>query len=117
MQFALVHSLNQVGVNPKLTSISIGGAIPRWMGKMSLVVRRSLCVLCTEEQTTFLTSADPHLSTNTQFALVHSLHQVGVNPEFASISIGGAIPRWLGKMSWKPVEICALFAPRKKPHF
>ena len=52
-----------------------------------------------------------------QFTLVHSLHQVGVNPEFASISIGAAIPRWLGKMSWKPVEVCALFAPSKKNTF
>ena len=35
----------------------------------------------------------PQLSVNMQFALVQSLHLVVFNPEFASISIGGAIPR------------------------
>ena len=63
------------------------------MGKMSLVARRSLCVVCTEEKTTVLTSAHPQLSVNMQFLLVQSLHLVGFNLEFASISIGGAIPR------------------------
>ena len=63
------------------------------IGKDELEARRNLCVVCTEEKTTFLTSADPQLSVNMQFTLVHSLHQVGVNPEFASISIGAAIPR------------------------
>ena len=48
MHFGLVQLLHLAGFSRKLTIISIGGAIMRWMGRMGLVDRRILYDACTD---------------------------------------------------------------------
>ena len=59
MQFALVESSQQGGISREFTRISIGGAIPRWMERMGLVVRWSLYAVSTEWKTTFFNLFTP----------------------------------------------------------
>ena len=102
MQFALVQSSHMVGFSRDLTKISIGGAIPWWIGRMGLVSRRSLYAVCTNCRTTFLTSPHPQLSVNMPFPWVESSHRGGFNREFTRIFIGGAIPWWMWWMVLMP---------------
>ena len=115
MQFASVQSMHLVGFNREITRNSIGEAIPRWMGRMGLVARRSLYALCTGWQTTFFASPHPQLSVNMQFALVQALHLVGFSRDLTRICIGGTISRRMGMVGWWPVEVCTLFAPIEGP--
>ena len=94
MLFALVQSSYLTGFGRELTRISIDGALPRWMGRMGFVARRSFYAVCTNWRTTFLTSPHPQLSANMLFALVQSSYLAGFGRELTRISIDGSIPWW-----------------------
>ena len=98
MLFALVQSSHLAGFTRNLTIISNGGAISRWMGRMGLVAGRSLYDDCTDRRTTFLNSPHPQLSGNMLYELVQSSQLAGFSRSFTIISIGGAIPLWMGTM-------------------
>ena len=96
MQFTLVQSSQLGGFSRELTKISIGGAIPLLIERMGLLPRRSLYAVFTDLRTTFVTSPQPQLFVNMQFAFVQSSHLAAISRELTRIFIGGAIPRWMG---------------------
>ena len=120
MQFALAQSSHLGNFNRELSRIFIEGPIPRWMGRMGLVPRRSLYAICTDIRTLFLTSTHPQVFVNMQFALVQSTHMGVISRELTKNSIGGAIPRLIERMglvarrSW--YAVCTLFAQTEGPH-
>ena len=96
MQFPLVQSSQLGGFSRELANISIGGATPWLIKRIDLLPRRSLYAVFTDLRTTFLTSPQPQLSVNMQFAFVQSSHLAAISRELTRIFIGGAIPRWMG---------------------
>ena len=108
MQFTLVQSSQLGGFSRELTKISIGGAIPLLIERMGLLPRRSLYAVFTDLRTTFLTSPQPQLFVNMQFAFVQSSHLAAISRELTRIFIGGAIPQWMGRIGL--VAVRSLYA-------
>ena len=74
------------------------GELSAPLERMGLAARRSLYAVFTDCKTPFLTSPHPQLFVNMQFVLVQSSHLAGISRELTRISIGGALPRWMGRM-------------------
>ena len=91
MHLALVQALYRARCNPEFAQISIHGAVHNCSRGFSLQVRPRRYAFRTDPGFTLSGSTSPLLPFHMHFALVQTLCRARFSPEFAQISIHGAI--------------------------
>ena len=88
---AYVQTLYRGTCCPEFAQISIHGALHNCSRRDSLQTRQRWCAFCTDPKFTFSVSPSPSLPFQSNLALVQTLYRSRCSPEFAQISIHGAV--------------------------